>query len=127
MKTYLKLLKRKFYFGFLVILSCACLGSIRGALYESNDYIGVTQDDLDIMQQPDHSAPDLIGIFPLASEQNGWHNFSYAVIYAKRGFIIYCILMACYSLIYDFRFFKWVRRFIGENENILFINTDYDV
>lgn len=130
MRAYLLLFKKKIYFGFLVILSCACLGSIRGAWKETKEgWIGVTPYDISIMQQDDSKAPDLIGIIPLAAEQNRWHNFGYALAYARRGFILYCLLLVIYLPMYHFRFFEMIRKFIGKNEeeNNLFIDTDCDI
>ena len=130
MRAYLKLLKEKIYFGFLVIISCACLGSIRGAWKEMGEgFIGITPDDINIMQQNDSNAPELTGIVPLAAEQNRWHNFGYAIVYAKRGAILYCVLLILYLPMYHFRFFKKIRIFIGksEEEDKLFINTDCDI
>ena len=44
---YGKLLWSKAYVGLLIVLLCACLGSIRGAWKERGEgYIGVTQEDL---------------------------------------------------------------------------------
>lgn len=127
MRAYLKLFRKKIYFCFLIILSCSCFGSIRGAWKETGEgFIGVTADDISIMQQDDSNAPDLIGIIPLASEQNRWNNFGYAIAYARRGFILYCVLLVFYLPMYHFRFFKMIRLFIGKNveESKLFIDSD---
>ena len=92
-------------------------------------FVGVTPYDISIMQQDDSNAPDLVGIMPLAAEQNRWHNFGYAIVYARRGFILYCILLVFYLPMYHLRFFKMIRTFIGKNEeeNNLFIDTDCDI
>ena len=110
--NYIRVLKENIYIGFLVILLCACLGSIRGALKESGEpFIGVTQDDLAVMDQAGIGAPEMVGIMPLASEQNRWRNFSYAVHYAGRGVVCYCVLMAIYLPVYHCRFFVMLRDF----------------
>jgi len=98
---YIRLLRKKAAFGFLIILGCACLGSIRGAMKENREpFIGVTQKDLEISKQAGKSAPDLTGLVALAFEQNRWRNFSYAAIYSRRGIVIYCILTAVYFPVY---------------------------
>lgn len=127
MKEYLKLLKQKMYFGFILILCCACLGSFRGAFKEHGEPLcGVTQKDIQIMQQQEQNSPDLVGIIALASEQNRWYNFAYAFAYGKRGIVLYCFLMIIYLPMYHFRCFKVVRQIIGRknDENKLFINVD---
>lgn len=115
--NYIRLLWEKRYVGFLVIILCACLGSIRGAMKENREpFIGVTQEDLTNMEQAGRNAPDMIGIIPLASEQNRWCNFSYAVHYAGRGVVCYCILMAAYLPLYHCRFFVSLRDFLEKDE-----------
>ena len=129
MRAYFQLFRKKIYFGFLIILACACFGSFRGAYKEKREgYIGVTQEDISIMQQTDRQAPDLIGVLHLSSEQSRWYNFGYAFVYARRGLILYCILLAFYLPLYRKRFFVMLRTLIGKsmNENKLFINTDTD-
>lgn len=129
MRAYFRLIKQKSYIGFCIVLSCAFLGALRGAWKESGTgYIGVTQNDLVIMQQNDDNAPDLIGIIGLAAEQERWYNFNYALIYGGRGIIIYCLLMAAYLPLYGLRFFKVIRAFLGRDgtEERLFINTDFE-
>lgn len=129
MRTYFRLLKEKMYFGFLVIICCACMGSFRGAYKEHNEgFIGVTQNDVEAMQRGE-SAPDLIGVIALASEQSRWHNFGYAVPYGERGLVIYCVMMLFYMPMYRFRCFKALRLLIGreDTENRLFINVDKEM
>ena len=111
--SYIKFLWKNKYVGFFIILFCACLGSIRGALKESGEpFIGVTQEDLAVMEQAGDSAPEMVGIIPLASEQNRWQNFDYAAHYAGRGVVCYCILMAVYLPLYHCRFFVMLRGFL---------------
>ncbi len=146
--NYIKLLWENRYTGILILLLCACLGSIRGAMKESGEpfipasnesksclhdldecregqiprssaagYLtGVTQEDLAGMEQAGKDAPDMIGIIPLASEQNRWRNFSYAVHYAVRGAVCYCLLMAVYLPLYHCRFFSAVRDFWSKDD-----------
>lgn len=111
--NYIKLLKENMYAGFLIVMLCACLGSIRGAWKESGEsFIGVTQEDLAAMEQAGEGAPDMVGIIPLAAEQNYWHNFSYALHYAGRGCVCYCILTAVYLPLYHCRICVAFRDFI---------------
>ncbi|MCM1224598.1 MAG: hypothetical protein NC548_60135 [Lachnospiraceae bacterium] len=129
MKTYFLFLRKKFYIGFCIILSCAFLGALRGAWKENGEgYIGITQDDLAVMQQNDGNAPELTGIIGLAAEQERWRNFDYAWIYALRGMVIYCVLMAVYLPMYRLRFFKALRTFLKKDdmENDLFIHAGED-
>lgn len=108
--NYFVLLKKKAYLGVLLIMVCACLGSIRGAWKESEEsYIGVTQEDLARMGEAGVNAPKMIGVMGLAAEQNRWHNFGYAYHYAWRGAACYCVLMAVY-------FPLWYRRSKAERE-----------
>lgn len=103
--TYIKLLWEKAYLGFMIILLCACLGSVRGALKESGEFfIGVTEEDLYNREKAGDGAPEMIGVIALAAEQNRWRNFSYAAHYAGRGVICYCLLMAVYLPVYRRRF-----------------------
>lgn len=114
---YIKLLWSKAYMGLLIVLLCACLGSIRGAWKERGEpYIGVTEADLENMEHAGESAPDMVGIIGLASEQNRWHNFSYAAHYAGRGVVCYCVLMALYLPLYNCRFCVVIRTFFGGRE-----------
>ena len=100
MKQYLKLFKEKLFIGILIVLCCACLGSLRGALKEEENYwVGVTQEDIVVTNQAGQTMPLLVGFLPLAPEQIHWKNFSYARIYALRGFGIYAIIVFCYMLI----------------------------
>ena len=126
-RTYFRLLKQKMYIGFLVILSCAFLGALRGAWKESHEgYINVTQNDLELMHQNDINVPDMIGIIALAAEQERWYNFEYAVIYGRRGIVLYCLLMLAYLPLYRLRFFEMLRAFLekGKTEERLFINAN---
>lgn len=126
-RTYFNLLRQKMYIGFLIILTCAFLGALRGAWNESHEgYIGVTQNDLELMHQNDGSGPDMIGVIALAAEQERWYNFGYAIIYGSRGIIIYGMLMIVYLPLYRLRFFKALRIFLGRDkaEEQLFINAD---
>lgn len=111
---YGKLLWSKAYVGLLIVLLCACLGSIRGAWKERGEgYIGVTQEDLANMENAGESAPEMIGVMGLAAEQNRWHNFGYAIHYAGRGVVCYCILMAfdCFfQAVYNKQDGKWRKR-----------------
>ena len=121
---YLRLLTGRMYFGVMVILACACLGSVRGAMKESREpFIGVTEADMDRMQDG-VAGPDLTGIMPLAAEQNRWRNFSYAVIYAGRGLVIYCVLMAVYLPLYRLRCLQVLRSFLRKEtaEETLFLS-----
>lgn len=130
MKTYLKLLRQKLYIGFIIVLGCASLGAVRGAWREDKDfYIGVTKQDMEMMQNADTDMPDLIGIVGLAAEQNRWNNFEYAFIYAKRGVVIYCIFIAVYLPLYQCRFFRSIRAFLGREagEKKLFFNADGEI
>lgn len=95
--SYSKLLWRKAHVGLLIILLCACLGSIRGAWKERGEpFIGVTKTDLADMDHAGESAPEMAGVIALAAEQYRRLNFDYAVHYAGRGVVCYCVLMAVY-------------------------------
>ncbi len=114
MKKYLKFLKEKIYLGILIVMGLAMLGSVLGARKESKEPLtGITERDIQISQQDDSSAPELIGVFPLAAEQNKWYNLKYAGIFGCLGIILYCILMAVYLPLYDMTFFKAVRKWLG--------------
>lgn len=114
--NYIKLLRKEAYLGVLIILLCACLGSIRGALKESGEsFIGVTEADLEDRENAGDNAPDMVGIIALAAEQNRWRNFSYAVHYAGRGVVCYCILMAMYLPLYHCRPFTFLRAVLGRD------------
>lgn len=119
--TYLKFLKQKIYLCILIIFGFAMLGSVLGARKESKEPLnGITQEDTLIMQQGT-DAPELIGILPLAANQNNWYNFKYAFIFGCAGILVYCILMAVYMPLYHFRFFVFIRRLLGseeENKNL---------
>lgn len=126
--SYIKLLRQKVYIGSFIVLLCACAGSIRGAVkeYKEAPYY-ITEADIAAMGQPEGTAPDLVGIIPLAAEQNRWHNFGYAAHYAGRGFVIYCIMMALYLPLYKFSPFVRLRAFLkGEEGCRLFINAECD-
>lgn len=111
--NYFILMRKQAYLGALIIMVCACLGSIRGALKENQEgYIGVTQEDFSRMGEAGVSAPEMIGVMALAAEQNRWHNFGYACHYAFRGVVLYCTLMAVYCLLYHCRFFEALRVWI---------------
>jgi len=115
--NYFVLLRKQAYFGVLIIMVCACLGSIRGAWKENQEgYIGVTQEDQERMGEAGVSAPEMIGVMGLAAEQNRWHNFGYAYHYALRGVMCYCILMAFYCSFYHCRFFERLRVLVMEND-----------
>lgn len=110
--NYMKLLWRERYMGFLVILLCSALGSVRGAMKEQGEFfIGVTQEDEARVDEAGEEAPEMVGVIPLAAEQNRWRNFSYAVHYAGRGAVCYCILTAVYLPLYDCRFCVAFRAF----------------
>lgn len=114
--NYIKLLWKEAYLGALIILLCACLGSIRGALKESREpYIGVTEADLENREKAGEDAPDMVGVIALAAEQNRWRNFSYAAHYAGRGVVCYCILVAAYLPLYHCRLFQVLRAFLGRD------------
>lgn len=116
MRKYVHLLWENAYVGLLIVLLCACLGSIRGAWKEKREpYIGVTQEDMANMENAGESAPDMVGIIALAAEQSRWYNLSYAYHYAWRGVVCYCILMAVYRPLYHCRFFKTLRSLIKED------------
>lgn len=113
--NYFMRLRKQAYLGVLIVMVCACLGSIRGALKENREgYIGVTQEDLVRMGEAGVSAPEMIGVFGLAAEQNRWHNFGYAYHYAFRGVACYCVLMAVYCLFYHCRLFEAFRVWVKE-------------
>lgn len=121
---YFNFLKQKIYFGLLIVLGCAMLGSVLGARKESKEPLNeVIQEDILIMQQADGNAPELIGILPLATNQNKWYNFKYAFIFAGVGIIFYCALMLVYMHVYYLRFFRFMRKCMGseEGKNNLFI------
>lgn len=110
--NYIKLLWRERYMGFLIILLCAALGSIRGAVKENGEFfIGVTKEDEVRMDTAGKDAPELVGVIPLAAEQNRWRNFSYALHYAGRGVVCYGILTAVYLSLYHSRFCVAIRTF----------------
>lgn len=125
--NYMRFLWQKAYIGVFLVLMCACLGSIRGAVKESSEpFIGVTEEDLAAMDQPKGSAPDMVGVIALASEQSRWYNFSYAVHYAGRGFVLYCVVMAMYLPLYSFPCFVTMRKLLNRNarECVLWIEPD---
>lgn len=108
--SYIRLLWEKAYLGLLIVLLCACFGSVRGAIKESREpFIGVTQEDLSDMEAAGDNAPEMVGVIALAVEQNRWRNFSYAAHYAVRGVAVYCMLMAAYLPLYHCRGFKAFR------------------
>lgn len=101
---YARLLWSKAYVGLLIVLLCACLGSIRGAWKEKGEsYVGVTAADLANRECAGESAPIMVGVIALAAEQSRWHNFSYAAHYAGRGVMCYLIVMAVYLPFSDSR------------------------
>lgn len=122
---YLNFLRQKIYLGILIILGCAMLGSVLGARKESKEPLnGITEGDIILMEQESPDAPRLIGILPLASNQNKWYNFKYAFIFAGFGAIIFCVFAAIYLHLYYLRLFVQIRKFMGikdEKENPLFI------
>lgn len=124
--NYLRLLRQKAYIGLLIVLLCACAGSIRGAAKEYKEApYDITEADMAAMGQPEGTAPDLVGVIPLAAEQNRWYNFSYAAHYAGRGFVIYCVVMAVYLPLYRFPMFAALRAFLKEEEGCrLFIKAE---
>ncbi len=102
---YLRLLWDKKYVGLLIVLACACLGSVRGAWKESGEpFIGVTQADLEDKGNAGESAPVMTGVIALAAAQNRWLNFDYAAHYAARGVVCYCVLMAVYMGVHQRHF-----------------------
>lgn len=114
MKKYFKFLMEKIYLGILIILGCAMLGSVYGAYKESKESLpGVTGKDVLISQGRINDVPKLTGILPLAEEQNKWYNFKYAGKLGVVGFVLYCILMACYLPLYHFKFFEAIREWMG--------------
>lgn len=118
MKNYFKFLQAKMYLGILIVLGCAMLGSVLGARKESKESLPeITERDIQILQQDDFSAPELIGVLPLAAEQNKWYNFKFAGIFGCLGILLYCILMAAYLPLYNFAFFQAVRKWLGLMEN----------
>lgn len=126
--SYIRLLRHKVYIGVFIVLMCACLGSLRGAWKESREpyHTDISQEDIAGMGQPKGSVPDLIGVIPLAAEQNRWYNFSYAIHYAGRGFVLYCVVMAIYLPLYSLRFFSALRMFLKRSagECQLWIKSD---
>ncbi len=115
--TYMRMLWQNRYMGLLILLLCACLGSIRGAMKEKGElFIGVTQEDLASMDQAGEGAPEMVGVMPLAAEQNRFRNFSYAVHYAGRGAVCYCLLTAVYLPLYQCRFFSAIRDFWSKDD-----------
>lgn len=114
MIKYLKFLKVKIYLGVLIVLGCAMLGSVLGARKESKEPLnGVTEEDVLISEQENNNAPELIGILPLAAEQNKWYNFKYAGVFGIAGVFIYCALMAFYLPLYHLHFFEMIRKWFG--------------
>lgn len=115
---YLKFLWEKAYIGFLIVLLCACLGSIRGAVKERTEvHHDITEEDIAAMELPEGSAPDLVGVIPLAAKQYRWFSFSYAFYYGRRGIVIYCIMMAVYLPLYNVLPFVSLRRFLQINDD----------
>ncbi len=104
--NYIRFLWDKKYVGLLIVLVCACLGSVRGAWKESGEpFIGVTEMDLADMENAGAGAPEMTGVIALAAEQNRWLNFDYAFHYAGRGVVCYCVLAAAYMPLHQ-RYFK---------------------
>lgn len=133
MKRYIGFLKEKMYIGVMVVLLCACAGSFRGAYKEEESFwVDVTQEDRELAEQAGRTAPDLIGVIPLAAEQIHWKNFKYACAYAFRGVILYCLMMLLYMRVYHFRMFRQLRCMLGaedgdgEKKERLFIDSDCD-
>lgn len=115
MRKYIRLLRQKVYLGFLIVLGCACLGAFRGAFKESREpFVDVTPQERALRESPDFEGPELTGTLALAAKQNRWRNFSYAIVYAGRGLVLYCILMAVYLPLYECRIFLVFRRFLEE-------------
>lgn len=126
--NYFRLLRQKAYIGLLIVLLCACAGSIRGAAkeYEEAPY-DITEADVAAMGQPEKTAPNLAGVIPLTAEQNRWYNFSYALHYAGRGFVIYFVMTAVYLPLYRVPLFVALRAFLKEEEGCrLFIKAGWD-
>lgn len=122
---YFHFLKRKLYLGILIILGCATFGSVLGARKESKEPLNdIIQKDTIILQQNPENAPILIGILPLAANQNNWYNFKYALFFSGIGVILYCLLMAIYMSLYNLRLFVRIRnRFKGtDKQDDLFIH-----
>lgn len=120
--NYLKFLKHKMYLCILIVCGFAMLGSVLGARKESKEPLnGITQEDTLIKQQGT-DALELIGILPLAANQNNWYNFQYALPFACAGLLFYCILMAIYMPLYHLRLFIFIRKILGseeDNQNLL--------
>lgn len=124
MKKYYEFLKGKIYLGILIVLGMAMLGSVLGARKESLEPLaGITQEDMKIAGEAGR-VPDLIGILPLAAEQNQWYNFKIAFIFGMVGAVIYCILMAIYMRLYGSHIFRVIRNFFGgeDGRDDLFFN-----
>ena len=127
---YIRFLRKKIYLGVLIVLGCAMLGSVWGARTESKEELpGVTQEDIRLSQQADYHGPELIGIFPLAAEQNKWYNFKYAAVFGLAGVVVYCVLMAGYLHWYYLPLFKFLRKCLGmgRKEYNLFLDLGEDV
>ena len=75
------------------ICGCAAVMSIMGASIESKIQVGVTALDRTLAKSSAGEVPLLTGILPMASEQNMWLNFRYALIGAVAGFVIVMIIM----------------------------------
>ncbi len=115
--NYLKFLKQKIYLCILIVCGFAMLGSVLGARKEAKEPLnGILQEDTLIAEQEVES-PELIGIFPLAANQNNWYNFKYASLFACAGLLFYCILMAIYMPLYHLRFFVCIRKILGSEED----------
>ena len=112
---------RLFIVLFLVIAIGAVFG-VKGAAVESKQKVGITIRDIEVSES-EVPHPELIGIFPMAAEQNQFLSFKYAIVGFAVGIIASMVYLLLIYKFYDTKLVKLLHRvlLINNKEQNLFI------
>ena len=112
---------RLFIVLFIAIAISAAFG-LKGAAVESKQKVGITARDIEISES-EIPHPELIGILPMAAEQNQFLSFKYAIIGFAVGIVVSMVYLLLIYRLYDTKLVKILHRvlLINNPEQNLFI------
>lgn len=122
MKKIFTFVKSRLFIVIFIAIVISAIFGVKGAAVESKQEVGITTHDIEISES-EMPHPELIGIFPMAAEQNQFLSFKYAIVGFAVGIIVSMVYLLLAYKLYDSKIVKLMHKvlLINNQENNLFL------
>ena len=114
--------KNRLFITLFIVIAIGTVFGVKGAAVESKQKVGITTRDIELSES-EIPHPELIGIFPMAAEQNQFLSFRYVMVGFAVGVFVSMVYLLLIYKFYETKLVKWLHSvlLINNQEQNLFL------